>query len=53
MEVLDAARAQNLDIAAVIAGHALTTARDTLRGADMKADIVIIDRQGEIIAHVD
>ena len=53
LEVLQASRAQNLDIAAVVAGHALTTARDTLRGADMKADIVIIDRQGEIIAHVE
>ena len=53
MEVLEAARAQNLDLAGVVAARALVTARDTLRGEDMKADIVIIDRQGEVIAHVE
>jgi cobalt-precorrin-5B (C1)-methyltransferase len=53
LEVLETARTQNIDIAAVVAGHALTTARDTLRSDDMKADIVIIDWQGEVIAHVE
>jgi cobalt-precorrin-5B (C1)-methyltransferase len=53
LEVLEAARAQNLELADVVAAHALIMAHDTLRGADMKADIVIIDRQGEVIAHVE
>ncbi len=53
MEVLEKARSQNINIAGVVARHALVTARDTLRSADIKADIVIIDRQGEIITHVD
>lgn len=53
MEVLESAQGAGLDIAGVVARHALGTARDTLRGAEMKADIVIIDRQGGIIAHAE
>jgi cobalt-precorrin-5B (C1)-methyltransferase len=51
LEVLESAQGAGLDIAEMVARYALGTARDTLRGADIIADIVIVDRQGGIIAH--
>ena len=50
LEVLEAAREAGVDIAAAVARHALKTAQNTLRGADINADIVIADRQGKVIA---
>lgn len=51
LEVLEMARAENLDIGAVVAGFALDAARTILRNPDIQIDIVIVDRQGLIIAH--
>ncbi len=51
LEVLEAARAQNLDIAGTVASHALGVAQKTLRSDAIKPDIVVIDRQGTVIAH--
>jgi len=53
LEVLEAARINNLDIAQVVARHALGIARHTLRGEEIKADIVIVDRQGGVIARAE
>jgi cobalt-precorrin-5B (C1)-methyltransferase len=39
-----------IDIAADVAGLALATVMDTLRGAPVQAEIVIVDRTGAIIA---
>ena len=49
LEVLQAARAQGVDIAGVVARHAMNTATSTLRGAPIDVDIVVVDRQGEVI----
>ncbi len=51
LEVLEAAQARNLDIAKIVACHALDVAKNTLRSGNIKPDIVIIDRQGTVIAH--
>ncbi len=53
LEVLQAATAQDIDIANEVALHALKTARDTLRSFDIKVDIVVVDRQGEVIARAE
>ncbi len=50
LEVLEAARAKKIDIAGVVADHARKVAQDTLRSSEMRVDIVIVDRQGEVIA---
>ena len=53
LEVLEAARAQGIDIAGVVACLAKQVALDTLRGAATNVDIVIVDRQGEVIARAE
>ncbi len=51
LEVLEAAQTHSLDIAGIVANHALDVAGSTLRNDEIKADIVVIDRQGTVIAH--
>jgi len=50
LEVLVAAQGAGVDIADAVAQAALETAHKTLRGSDVMPDIVIIDRQGKVIA---
>jgi cobalt-precorrin-5B (C1)-methyltransferase len=50
LETLGIAQEIRFDIAKPIAELALKTARDTLRGAEVLVDIIIIDRKGEILA---
>jgi cobalt-precorrin-5B (C1)-methyltransferase len=51
LEVLEAAQTRDLDIAKIVACNALDVAKKTLRSDDITPDIVIIDRQGTVIAH--
>ncbi len=53
LEVLLAATARDIDIADVIAHLAMKTAQKTLRDAQISVDIVIVDRQGEVIARAE
>jgi cobalt-precorrin-5B (C1)-methyltransferase len=53
LEVLQAATAQDIDIATKIARLAKRTAQKTLRDAEMDVDVVIVDRQGEVIARAE
>ena len=50
LEVLEISRAAGVDLAAAIAGRALATARPAVRGADISIDIVVFDRQGQLLA---
>lgn len=50
LEILEISREIGFDIATPIAERALQTAVDTLRGADVKVDVIITDRKGEILA---
>jgi cobalt-precorrin-5B (C1)-methyltransferase len=51
MEVLELARANGVDLAGVIAEGARRTAIEALRGAPVEVDVIVTDRQGEILAH--
>lgn len=53
LEVLQTANKQDIDIADKIARLALKTAQKTLRDARVCVDIVIVDRQGEVIARAE
>jgi len=48
-QALDTAHAANLDLASAVAGAAKATALETLRGADIDLDIIITDREGQIV----
>ncbi len=50
LEVLESTRAEEVDVAREVARHALDTVRTVLRDAPVKADVVIVDRQGRVIA---
>ena len=50
MEVLTLATEAGLPVAQHVADQARRTAADTLRGADIAVDVVVIDRAGTIIA---
>ena len=50
LEVLESTRAEEVDVAREVAHHALDTVRATLRNAPVEADVVIVDRQGRVIA---
>jgi len=52
-EILDLTIENEIDLATPIARHALTHAYRTLQDADIKLDVIITDRQGNILAHVD
>ncbi len=51
MEVLKLANDANIAIADDIAAKALKTAKSTLRNAPVKVDVLIVDRQGKVLAH--
>jgi cobalt-precorrin-5B (C1)-methyltransferase len=49
MEVLTQAQEHQLPLAQYVAQHARATALDTLRGAPIEVEIIVIDRQGGIV----
>ncbi|TPW31296.1 cobalt-precorrin-5B (C(1))-methyltransferase [Pararhizobium mangrovi] len=51
MEVLEIVRAEGVDLPAAIAARARQTALDTLRGAPIEVDVLVIDRAGAILVH--
>lgn len=51
LEVLELSRANGIDLAGVIAEGARRAALGTLRGASVEVDVIVTDRQGEILAH--
>lgn len=53
LEVLELTRENSIDLATLIAAQAREKALETLRGAPVKIDILITDRQGTIIAHAE
>lgn len=53
LEVLNAAQAEGVDIAAIVANHALQVTRETLRNDEIMPDIVVVDRQGKVIARAE
>lgn len=53
LEVLELTRENGIDLADLIATRAREKAVETLRGAPVKIDILITDRQGTIIAHAE
>lgn len=48
-EVLQLTQEHNIDLAGLIAQQALEKTRETLKGSDVKPDVLIINRQGEIV----
>ncbi len=50
-EVFEIAQGADIDLASPVAKCALKTVHDTLRDAEISVDIMIVDRQGKIIAH--
>lgn len=50
LEVLDITRKNKIDLAPIIAERACQAALDTLRGAPVTVDILITDREGNILA---
>ncbi|MHA1164025.1 MAG: cobalt-precorrin-5B (C(1))-methyltransferase [Alphaproteobacteria bacterium] len=53
LEVFQSATAQDIDIAHEVARLAMETTQKTLRDAQISVDIVIVDRQGEVIARAE
>ncbi|MGJ8569787.1 MAG: cobalt-precorrin-5B (C(1))-methyltransferase [Hoeflea sp.] len=51
MEVLELTREQGLDLPAAIAVQARTKALETLRGAPIQVDVMVMDRAGTLLAH--
>jgi len=50
MEALEIARQNNIDLAAPVADRARRTAIDTLRGAAVEVDVIVVDRKGTVLA---
>jgi cobalt-precorrin-5B (C1)-methyltransferase len=50
LEVLELTRENGIDIASPIARLARATATDTLRGAPVEVEVLVVDRSGDIIA---
>lgn len=50
LEVLELSKEYGIDIAAAVATAARRTAVDTLRGAPVEVDVIVTDRQGNILA---
>ena len=48
--VLDLCHAEGIDLAAAVAQAALATVTDTLRGAAVDAEVIVVDRAGEVVA---
>lgn len=51
LEVLEMTRESGIELAPIIASMARTKAEETLRGAPVKIDILVTDREGNILAH--
>ncbi|MCY0095883.1 cobalt-precorrin-5B (C(1))-methyltransferase [Hoeflea ulvae] len=51
MEVLELTREQGLDLPGAIAAEARTMALETLRGAPVEVDVMVMDRAGKLLAH--
>jgi cobalt-precorrin-5B (C1)-methyltransferase len=51
LEVLELASDKGIDLAGAIAERARQTAVETLRGASVEVDVIVTDRQGNILAH--
>ena len=51
LEVLELTRDQGLDLPSAIASRARTTALETLRGAPVRVDVMVMDRAGMLLAH--
>ena len=51
LEVLELAQLQGLDLPSVIAARARAAAHDTLRGAPVEVDVMVMDRAGTLLAH--
>ncbi len=49
LEVLEILRSEDIDIAAVVAADARKAALDALRGAPVEVDVVVTDREGNIL----
>ena len=49
-EVLTMARSMEIDLPRDVAREALETAKSVMRGAEVDLEILIVDRQGEVIA---
>ncbi|MEM6464689.1 MAG: cobalt-precorrin-5B (C(1))-methyltransferase, partial [Pseudomonadota bacterium] len=50
LEVLELTRQNNIDLPALVAERACRTAVRALRGADISVDILVTDREGNILA---
>ena len=50
-QVLELCRAQDVDIASVVAQMGRSAAQNVLRGAPVSIDTIIVDRLGQVIAH--
>jgi len=50
-QVFELARDSNFDIAILVARAAHATAVEVLRGAPVAVDVLVVDRQGNVIAH--
>ena len=53
LEVLEASRVEGVDVAGAVAILALKTVQATLRDAPINADVVVVDRQGGVIARAE
>lgn len=51
-EVLSVTQGLGLDLPAVVAGKAQETARGVLRDAPVAVEVIVVDRQGEVLARV-
>ncbi len=49
LEVLEILRSEDIDIATVVAADARRTALDVLRGAPVEVDVIVTDREGNIL----
>ncbi len=50
MQALEMAQASGCDLAGIVARHALRRVVETLDGAPVRADVLVVDRQGRVIA---
>ena len=50
MQALDMARSAGVDLAGVVARHALKQVAEVLDGAPVRTDVLVVDREGRVIA---
>jgi cobalt-precorrin-5B (C1)-methyltransferase len=51
LDALQICNEAGFDVAGVVAAAALAVVHDVLRGSAIRADVIIVDREGRIIAH--